>query len=428
MLAPTAPAFPRALAPGLVLRQAQNAEDLEAVLAAHLAAFGDEDEITLRENLVCRPGSRPEDVFYVQDAATGQAVSSVSLIRETWRYEGVPLPIAEVGIVSTRPEYRGRALVRPQFDAYHRRARQEGCVLSIISGIEHYYRQFGYEYVLPTGGGVGLRPEQIPDLPPGEGTAWSVRPARPEDMPTLLGFYEEETRPLRISAELTEEVWRYQDGLPEAARERRATHIVEENGVARGFLRTWARPIPERGEGVRIQGAYLPHQDACLAALRWAKAESLRAHDGRGIRVRLPYRAPLVQAARALGGEESRPYAWLVRVLDPVGLMTRIAPVLERRLAGSPLSGYSGTFTMGLMTESLVLRFRGGRLLQVGAARRGRADITLPPPVAPMVWFGWRSMQQVADWYPDASIRDKAAARLADILFPPGESWACSLF
>lgn len=432
MRTPVCPALPRALSGEprpLVLRRAADEDDLEAVVAAHMAGFGDEDEITLRENLLHRPGARPSDVFLVEDTASGEVVSSVSLIREAWRYEGVRLPIAEVGIVSTRPAYRGRALVRAQFEAYHRLARREGCVLSIISGIEHYYRQFGYEYALPTGGGVTLRPEQIPDLPAGEESAWRVRPATSEDMPGLLGFYEAETRGLRVSAELTEAVWRYQDGLPEAARERRATWIVEEGGVPRGFLRTWARAIPEWGEGVSIQGAHLPHHDGCLAALRWAKAESLRAHGGRPVRVRLPYDAPLVGAARALGGEVGRPYGWLVRVLDPVALMARIAPVLERRLAESPFAGLSRAFTIGMMTESLVLRFRGGRFRQVSAVRRGpRADITLPPPVAPMVWFGSRSMEEVADWYADASIRDRSAGRLADVLFPKGPSWACSLF
>ncbi len=247
------------------------------------------------------PAAGPEDVLFVEDPATGQSVSSVSLIHGTWRYEGLSIPVAEVGIVSTRPECRGRHLVRELFAAYHHLAAQRGYPISIIAGIEHYYRQYGYEYVVPLGGGVRLRPEQIPDLPEGETSPWTVRPARPEEMPALLSFDAEEAASLGLCAGLSEEIWRYQDGLPAEARERRATFIVEKGGLPGGFLRTWARPIPEWGEGVQIQAAHLPHRDACLAALRWARDESRTAHEGRSVRVELCHDAPLVQAAKDLG-------------------------------------------------------------------------------------------------------------------------------
>ncbi len=433
MQTPAAGELPRALPGGLLLRRAAGKDDLEAVLAGHMAGFRDEDELTLRGNLFDRPGARPEDVFFVQDPRTGQAVSSVSLIRDTWLYDGVPIPVAEVGIVSTRPEYRGRALVREQFAEYHRLAAQYGCPVSIIAGIEHYYRQFGYEYVLPMGGGVGMRPEQIPDLPEGQvpgAAAWSVRAARlDEDMPILLGYYAEEARSLGVWADLTEDLWRYQDGLPAAARERRATWIVEKDGGHAGYFRTWVHPVPRWGHGVAIQGAHLPQQDACLAALRWAKGETLRVHEGRDVRVQLPYEAPIVQAARQLGGEALRPYGWLARVLDPALLMMQIAPVLERRLAASPLAGLTDDLAMHLAREDLVLHFQEGRLSNVGLVPQApRKDVSLPPHVAPMVWFGWRSMQEVCDWYPDATVHSRAAGRLANVLFPKRESWICSLF
>ncbi len=429
MQSPAAFVLPRTLPGGLVLRPATGPQDLEAVLAGHLAGFGNEDEASLRANLFARPGGRPEDVLFVEDPATGQSVSSVSLIHGTWRYEGLSIPVAEVGIVSTRPECRGRHLVRELFAAYHHLAAQRGYPISIIAGIEHYYRQYGYEYVVPLGGGVRLRPEQIPDLPEGETSPWTVRPARPEEMPALLSFDAEEAASLGLCAGLSEEIWRYQDGLPAEARERRATFIVEKGGLPGGFLRTWARPIPEWGEGVQIQAAHLPHRDACLAALRWARDESRTAHEGRSVRVELCHDAPLVQAAKDLGGEVLRPYGWQVRVLDPVALMMRIAPALERRLAASPLASLSDTFSMRLGREALVLRFREGCLQNAALLPRPpRRDVTLPPHVAPMVWFGWRSIQEVWDWYPDATVHSPAAGRLADVLFPKRPAWVCSLF
>ncbi len=85
--------------------------------------------------------------------------------------------------------------------------------------------------------------------------------------------------------------------------------------------------------------------------------------------------------------------------------MMRIAPALERRLAASPLASLSDTFSMRLGREALVLRFREGCLQNAALLPRPpRRDVTLPPHVAPMVWFGWRSIQEVWDWYPDATV------------------------
>jgi hypothetical protein len=56
-------------------------------------------------------------------------------------------------------------------------------------------------------------------------------------------------------------------------------------------------------------------------------------------------------------------YAWYLRVPDLAGFLLRIAPVLERRLAASPVAGYTGGLRLNFYTDGLRLEFDSGRLI-----------------------------------------------------------------
>jgi hypothetical protein len=435
MQSPPLPRLPRLLNGALWLHSAVDVQEIEPIIQAHQDGFGDDDDpVALRNNLCARPGSVPGDVLYVQDREAGaepsaQVASSVSLIRQMWTYEGEPLRVGEVGIVSTRPAYRKRGLVREQFAEYDRLALKAGCVLSVISGIPYFYRQFGYEYILPMDGGVSLRPDQIPDLPAGESSSVTLRPATDADMPLLLRFYQKAMQPMCLATLLTPEIWRYQDGLPEGCSDKRKTLMVERHGEPTGYVRMMANENDDWYKGVVLQEAYLPDHADCLAVLRYAKKLALEERKVPTVRVRLPVSVPLAQAALDLGGEPQHSYAWQIKVLDPVGFLLAIRPALERRLAASPWAGMTRDLFLGWYRQSVVLRFREGHLQQVATLSKvDRHDLRCPPNAIAMVWLGYRSVEEVLDWYPDAGCRDKSTLRLMSVLFPKRDSWIVSLF
>nr|AIA18563.1 Acetyltransferase (GNAT) domain protein [uncultured bacterium] len=86
-----------------------------------------------------------DDIFVVVDPAKDDLlVSATLLIPQTWRYEDVVIPVGRPELVATHPDYRNRRLVRALFDALHERSAALGHNLQVITGIAHFYRQFGY--------------------------------------------------------------------------------------------------------------------------------------------------------------------------------------------------------------------------------------------------------------------------------------------
>jgi hypothetical protein len=123
------------------------------------------------------------------------------------------------------------------------------------------------------------------------------------------------------------------------------------------------------------------------------------------------------------------PYAWYVRVADVAGFVRHIAPVLEERLASSPLAGYSGEYKIDLYRGGLRLEFAGGKLATAEPWRElpygydGKA--ALPPLVFLQLLFGHRSLAELKAIYPDV-YTEPASPPLLEMLFPKQKSWVWS--
>ncbi len=319
--------------------------------------------------------------------------------------------------------------MRHLFEAYHTLAREEQCLISVIAGIPYFYRQFGYEYILPMDGRAELRAEQVPDLKEGETSPYRIRLADEGDWPTLLHFYDASNQGVCVASQMTAEIWRYQDAPPDANPDRRATYIIEREGKAVGFCRMNANELSDWAKGARIKDAYLPDRETCLAALRFAKRIAIEERKQHTITVEISVNMPILQTAYDLGAEPHRSYAWQIKVLDPEGFLRAIGPALERRLVSSPWEKLTQTFTIKLYTQFVALRFEAGRLVEVTAPPDAKnCELNLPPNAAAMLWLGYRSVEELMGWYPDAGAKDKTAQRLAGVLFPKTESWVRSLF
>jgi len=400
-----------------VLRTADE-EDVERV-AAFNSTVHEPGVGTLTRHLFLRhPHTQLEDLIFVEDES-GQIVSSLCLIPWTWAYEDVEIPAGEMGIVGTLEAYRRRGLVRAQVDLFQRRLRERGCLLSHIQGIPYYYRQFGYEYALPLEGGLRLELRHIPKSlePP-----FTFRLATLDDLPTLMRLYEEAARDLAIHTIRDEPTWRYMMTEAVGGESECETWAIENaEGQTVGYVR-----LPEHhfGEELAVNEVSALRADAALAALIHLRALAVKRLKP-GIRLNLPAACSLMELARSLGAHDLGTYAWQIHIPDFAGLLGTLAPVLERRIAGSSFAGLTREVRICLYRETIALRFSGGKLDE--AANLGFTDwkeepLRLSPfQFIPLV-LGYRTLEEIEAANPDA--RATATSRpLIDTLCPKMSSF-----
>ncbi|WP_376797572.1 GNAT family N-acetyltransferase [Thermogemmatispora sp.] len=380
-----------------------------------------------------------------------RVVACACLWRQFWDYEDVRLLVGRPELVVSDPDYRQRGLVRALFELLHARSEAEGALVQAITGIPYFYRQFGYEYALELDGYLTFPVTQIPPAPEDGREPVRLRAATLADLPAIMALYEAQRRrePLAVSTPIGEEWWRYQLSHWQGCRT--GEHwfiqvICGESGNFLGFVvmptMRWRSAVPvmhcfEVMPGVDLFSLLPSVLRAILARGRQmpvrrepAEIDHLRLylageHPIRAALLRLPDRYGEPLAVRS-----SRRYAWYVRVSDLAAFLRRVAPALERRLAHSPLAGYSGLLRLHFYGRELQLHFQTGRLERVQQVERAfeaeEADAAFPPLVFLQLLFGYRSLEELSYAFPDVDVKP-TAEMLLQTLFPKRPSWVIPL-
>lgn len=428
------PIYLRTLGGGLILRRA-NAADAEALSAFNGFIHGDNPDdarmvSTWTRDLLTlpHPTFNPDDFTIVEDTANGKIVSSLNLISQTWAYAGIPFKVGRPELVGTDPAYRGRGLVRAQFEVIHEWSRQRGEMLQAITGIPYFYRQFGYEMGLEVGGGRSGFTPQVPVLKEGENEPFRIRPALEADLPFILKVYRHNCRSYLVTTEMTEALLGYELQKSAENVNRVDLRVIEsEQGVRVGYL---ALPVMLNGtlqaatqydlaEGVS-SWAVTPSVIRFLFALGKERAAALK-RSCDGFAFNLGSQHPVYQAAAARLPLSRPPYAFFVRVPDLPGFVRLIAPVLEGRLACSVMVGFSGEQKLSFYRSGLRLVFESGKLTTVEAwqpSPTDRGDGAFPDLTFLQLFFGRTSLIELRRMFSDCWVNE-AAGLLLEILFPP---------
>jgi hypothetical protein len=152
--------------------------------------------------------------------------------------------------------------------------------------------------------------------------------------------------------------------------------------------------------------------------------------------------APLEQIALYLGGAhpayevigptlappQKHIYPWYIRIADIPRFVRHVSPVLEGRLAQSPLVGMTGETCIDFYRGGLRLQFAQGKLSAVEPWQAPDYGDTpsagCPPLVFIQLLLGYRSLAELRANYADVLANDETAL-LLDILFPklPSDVW-----
>ena len=331
-------------------------------------------------------------------------------------------------LVGTLPEFRGRGLVRVQFDEIHRWCEARNLLVQGITGIPYFYWQFGYEFALALGGRrFGFKP---PKLKESETESFSLRPATEEDIPFLVATYEYSRRRSGISAKWEAAYWHYHliDMHPQNIHGRE-WRIIERSATheAIGYV---AFPDSLMGGGLTVTHfelqpgiSWLEVTPAVMHAL-WQVGQEYARLDGGSFETfgfSLGDGHPAYVAMGSLLPGQRDSYAWYLRVPDPVGFLKHIQPVLERRVADSIAAGHSAEYLVGLYPKGFKLVLERGRLVAIEPWQPEHADhgnAGFPGLTFLQVLFGYRSFDELQRAFPDCWSDNDQTQLLFDILFP----------
>jgi predicted N-acetyltransferase YhbS len=389
------------LGDGLVLRRA-TAADAAQIVALSKDAHGDYVEAGVRAVLTAEDRG-PGAWTVVTDA--DQVVSTLCLLDETFRLDGVDLPVGQVEYVATLPEYRRRGLVRAQMARVHAWSAARGDLLTIIFGVAYFYRRFGYEYAL--GGPDTYVPGWAVPLPMPEG--WEVRPATPGDAPVLARLHDAALAASDLARVRRPREWALLLASPGTFDQEvwAATYRGEVRATARiwryGAQHWLLEPAVRELDGARA-----------LLAAAWQRLPmgGLAFSDRPGT----PFSALLPD----VGVRIERQLDVYARVPDPVAFLDRIRPVLSRRLARSPFAHDRGELVVSFFTSGVALSYADGAVTHVRAVDPledlGPETVAVPPDQVATLLLGRFGARELARRHTDASLGRSSG--LVEVLFP----------
>jgi hypothetical protein len=426
---------------GLILRRS-SFEDREALAkfngTIHADPGEDFSEHAANDVRILLSGQHPTfnggDFTIVEDPKTGQIVSSLCLIDQTWSYDGIEFEVGRPELVGTHQDYRRRGLVRQQFETVHQWSAERGQKLQAITGIPWYYRQFGYEMAVNLGGSRRGYLPNIPALEEDQQEPYRFRPVQEEDIPFVTKLYNHGRKRQLLSCVRNEKTWYYELIFrPQQVDQHFDMQIIENlMGQSVGYL------LLRRG----IFGGQLFLQGfEMMEGLSWFEAAhcvlrkleqigkdyaQIKSTPEKPVEMNvlvfnlgedhpvyhvIPHRIPL----------KYDPYAFYIRVPDLPDFLTLISPVLEERLAQSYMAGHNGELKLNFFTSGVSLNFERGKLIDVQAWENPgfeKSSANFPNLTFLQLLFGYRDVQQLEDAYADLYFRQEDAKILLNSLFP----------
>jgi len=423
MLKETAP-YIKKLPGGLVLRSVASRDDISRIARLCVEVLGSAEVGNLsRTLLLAHPATSPEHWLFVEEAKTGAVVSTLCLIPWRIRFEGVELKAGEMGIVGTKEAFRNKGLIRHQVERFNDLLESGGYDFSHIQGIPYFYRQFGYEFAVPLEPRWRVDLDRIPD--PKKDTGVKFRRADHTDLPELMRFFDEVNQQLTIRSLRDASIWEYLLGPSMKTEMAADTWVVtDSSGEVVSYFRVSHHGF---GKGLSVSEVGPMKPDLSLAVLSKLKGLALRKKKPY-IRLNLPDECDLVEVSRALGAYNPRSWAWQIRLLHLGGLLEKLAPVFEKRLALSPFAGTSETLCLNLYREAFALRFEKGRCKEVKSlGYRERSGVCLPPPLVVPLLFGYRTPRELSLTEHDFLL-DARGRLFMEALFPPVKAFFYTIY
>jgi len=370
-------------------------------------------------------------------AANNKLVSTMCVIPQAWVYGGLPYKVARIELVGTDEVYRKRGLVREQFNWHHQWCQENGYLVQAITGIPYYYRQFGYEMCVNLNGSRYGLEQTLPLKHEGE-EAYNFRPATNEDIPFLMQVEEQVILRSANACQRSKAEWHYEiaERSEMSIYYRHIEIIADKEGHPKGFLvypdDLWGKEKAINRLEVIEGYSWL---DVIQAVIRhmWLVGQENAAKDEKasctGIRFNFGTSHPSYPLIEQWLPFSAPPYSWYMRVGNLPAFLRHITPVLEKRLAISPITGYSGEVILNFYKNGLKMIFNNGKIKSIENWQPGiheNGHVRVPGTTFNHLLFGHRDIDEIHYLYAEAGVNKSMKALLATLFpkQPTEEIWA----
>jgi predicted acetyltransferase len=340
----------------------------------------------------------------------GKAVATLNLIPLNWSIGGVPLKVAEMGNVATLPEYRNLGLIRRLVAEYHKDVESQGYDLSTIEGIPGFYRQFGYDYALTHDEEASIPVEKLPDCE----SRLEFRPFVEKDIPAAETLLAESQRKFLVHSARDDAIWRMQQATGLAGEYGYEAYTVESSGGMVAYFRVSGKSEEKQ---LILREATDTSYPTTLAILGFLKTHSKK-QGYETLVARTSYQDSISHILASLGAQQRPPYAWQIRITDPVSLLRKMRPLFELRIAASEYRGLTEKLNINFRRFRIQLTIEDGSFTGIEPLKTEEpCAVGLNPPASTQLILGHRSRQELEQCHPDFIVRP-TYKRLIDVLFP----------
>jgi predicted N-acetyltransferase YhbS len=338
----------------------------------------------------------------------------------------------DVGHVSTLPEFQGRGFGSELMRDTVGYLKEAGCQVGRLGGLIAFYSRFGwvpfprryYEFPIEPAraGAKTLQPDEY--LQPPEGFRGSVVPLDPvrhhEGRACLHeAFNRNRTGSIAIS-------WGPPPPRDTAEPDTTGLRLAcEIEGELAGYIFAFERPQDHTAFEAQVEIGETAFDYRKPEALGALVAQVLRVAYERGakrVTGRLPFDERVESALRAAGVAfhlveiHTAPASNMIRIVDLLGLLKRIAPELEARLAASAVAEWNGEIAFCLDGgQSATIESKGGSL-GVWDWTPGEFRVDLDQATLLKLVLGLRSFSECAQVHAVSDAR--AATEVCNALFP----------
>jgi len=387
-------------------------EELQKFLSFNLIVHQDESLKKYISRLYIEHPKKDEVYWiYIEENNSHKIVSSITLMPLEWNFNAILIPLCEMGLVGTLPEYRNTGLIGIMNKLYEQIMKQEGYLLSVLRGIPCYYRRFGYEFAFNLDERILLNNNKIPSR---KIEKISFQKATKQDLTFIKSVYTKEKEKFFISNRFNSDCFMYKFMNDDFDNNFLSTFLIKINGKPNSFFSlgmsydnvAFSLIVPEVNEEIMI---------SILQFVKNLNAEKKQ------IIFHVNSDTNFGHYICSIGGQKDLGYGWQIRIPNIRAFLRAIIPILVQRIEESSHKGLSQDIVISDYRESFTLQFKNGKVTNVevmqGYPTAGSCDVQIPNSLLIKLLLSDKSFEEIKYIIKDSMLKPESE-KLIQILFP----------